>query len=361
MTVKNRIVRSATYEGIADDNGLVDNRYVALYENLAKGGVGLIIAGFAFVKENGIAAKYQTGIHRDECIPMLKKSVETVHQINENVKFVLQIAHCGRQVDPNIVKEKKIEPIAPSPIADKSIGIVPKEMTTKDIEDIIQSFIASAERAKRAGFDGVQLHAAHGYLLSEFLSPYMNKRTDNYGGNSENRARIIVDIFEGIKEKCGKDWPVLIKLQIDDFVKDNSSLRPPESIKIARIMADAGFDAIEISGGIYESDEKMDPWYLKVRTTDEEAYFLPYAKKIKKVIGETPLILVGGIRSFRVAEGIVRDAYADFISMSRPFLMEPDLPQKWLNKLSDRSTCTSCNRCEAEMEDKGLRCLLLEK
>lgn len=361
MTVKNRIVRSATYEGMADNNGLVDNRYVALYENLAKGGVGLIIAGFAFVNENGIATKHQTGIHTDECIPMLKKSVEIVHQVNENVRFVLQIAHCGRQVESDIVKRRKIEPIAPSPIADKSIGIVPKEMTTRDIEDVIRSFIASAERAKRAGFDGVQLHAAHGYLLSEFLSPYMNKRTDDYGGNSENRARIIVEIFEGIKEMCGKDWSVLIKLQIDDFVKDDSSLRPPESIKIARIMADTGFDAIEISGGIYESDEKMDPWYLKVRTADEEAYFLPYAKKIKKVIGETPLILVGGIRSFEVAGGIVRDGHADFISMSRPFIMEPDLPQKWLSKLSDRSTCTSCNRCETEMDDKGLRCLLLEK
>ena len=361
MTVKNRIVRSATYEGMADDNGLVDNRYLALYENLAKGGVGLIIAGFAFVKENGIALDYQTGIHTDECIPLLKKSVETVHQINENTKFVLQMAHCGRQVEPDIVKKRKFEPIAPSSIADKSIGIVPKEMTIEDIEDMIQSFIMSAERAKRAGFNGVQLHAAHGYLLSEFLSPYMNKRTDDYGGNSKNRVRIIVEIFEGIKEMCGEDWPVLIKLQIDDFVKEESSLKPPESIEIARRIAEAGFDAIEISGGIYESDEELDPGYSKVRTTDEEAYFLPYAKKIKKVIDETPLIQVGGIRSFKVAEGTVKDGYADFISMSRPFIMEPDLPQKWLNKLSDKSTCTSCNRCDTEMSDKGLRCLLLEK
>lgn len=361
MTVKNRIVRSATYEGMADDNGLVDNRYVALYENLAKGGVGLIIAGFAFVKENGIAANYQTGIHTDDCIPMLKKSVETVHNVNENAKIVLQIAHGGRQVEPDIVKKREFKPIAPSPIADKSVGIVPKEMTIEDIEDMIQSFIMSAERAKKAGFDGVQLHAAHGYLLSEFLSPYMNKRTDDYGGSSASRVRIVIEIFDGIKEMCGEDWPVLIKLQIDDFVKKESSLKPPESIEIARRISEAGLDAIEISGGIYESDEELDPWNLKVKTTSEEAYFLPYAKKVKKVIGETPLILVGGIRSFEVAEGIVKDGYADFISMSRPFIMEPDLPQKWLNKLSGKSTCTSCNSCDTEMNDKGLRCLLLEK
>jgi len=360
MTVKNRLVRSATYEGMADDDGLVDNRYVVLYENLARGGVGMIIAGFAFVQENGIAAKNQTGIHTDECIPMLKKSVEAVHRINEDAKFVLQIAHGGRQVDSDIVEKRKFKPLAPSSIADKSVGIIPKEMTVEDIKDVTQSFVTSAERAKRAGFDGVQLHGAHGYLLSEFLSPHMNKRTDDYGGNSENRVRIITEIFEGIRETCGENWPVLIKLQINDFVKEEPSLKPPESIEIARRIAEAGFDAIEISGGIYESDEELDPWNLKVKTTSEEAYFLPYAKKTKKVIGETPLILVGGIRSFMVAERIVKHGYADFTSMSRPLIMEPDLPKKWLNKLSDKSTCTSCNRCETEMSDKGLSCLLLE-
>jgi len=360
MTLKNRLVRSATYEGMADENGLVDNRYVALYENLAAGGVGLIIAGFAFVKENGISAKYQTGIHTDECIPMLRKMVETVHRVDEDVKIVLQIAHCGRQVESDIVEKMKFKPIAPSSIADKSIGIVPKEMTIEEIRDVTQSFVRSAERAKRAGFDGVQLHGAHGYLLSEFLSPYMNRRTDNYGGTTENRARIVIEIFEGIKELCGEHYPVLIKLQVDDFVKEDPSLKPPESIEIAQRIAEAGFDAIEISGGIYESDEELDPWYLKMKTIDEEAYFLPYAKKTKKVIGEIPLILVGGIRSFEVAEGIVKDGHADFISMSRPLIMEPNLPQKWLNGLSDKSTCTSCNRCDTEMGDKGLRCLLLE-
>ncbi|UCE16557.1 MAG: NADH:flavin oxidoreductase [Candidatus Bathyarchaeota archaeon] len=360
MMVKNRLVRSATYEGMADDNGLVDNRYVALYENLARGGVGMIIAGFAFVQENGIAAKNQTGIHTDECIPMLKKAVDVVHRVNENVNFVLQIAHGGRQVDSDLVEKMKNEPLAPSSIADKSIGIIPKEMTIEDIEDVTQSFVTSAERAKRAGFDGVQLHGAHGYLLSEFLSPHMNKRTDDHGGSTENRLRIVTEIFENIKETCGKDWPVLIKLQIDDFVKEEPSLKPPESTEIARRIAEAGFDAIEISGGIYESDEKLDPWNLKVKNADEEAYFLPYAKKIKKIIGETPLILVGGIRSFMVAENIVKDGYADFTSMSRPLIMEPDLPKKWFNKLSDKSTCTSCNRCETEMNKKGLSCLLLE-
>jgi 2,4-dienoyl-CoA reductase-like NADH-dependent reductase (Old Yellow Enzyme family) len=360
MTVKNRLVRSATYEGMADADGLVDNRYVALYENLAKGGVGLIIGGIAFVKENVIIGDYQTGIHIDECIPMLRKSVEAVRRVNENVNFVLQIGHCGRQVESDIVKKRKFEPVAPSPIADKSIGIVPKELTIEGIQDVIQSFIMSAERAKRAGFDGVQLHGAHGYLLSEFLSPHMNKRTDDYGGSTDNRVRIITEIFEGIRETCGKDYPVLIKLQINDFVKEDPSLKPPESTEIARRIAETGFDAIEISGGIEESDEELDPWNLKVRTNDEEAYFLPYAKKIKKVIGETPLILVGGIRSFEVAEGIVKDGHADFISMSRPFIIEPNLPQKWLNKLSDKSTCTSCNRCLTEIGDKGLRCLLLD-
>lgn len=358
--VKNRLVRSATYEGMADDNGLVDGRYITLYEKLARGGVGLIISGFAFVTENGWSYGDQAGIHNDACIPMLEKAVEAVHRANENVKFVLQIAHGGRQVERDVAKKRRLKPIAPSPIADKYVGIVPKEMTSEDIEYVIQSFMKSAERAKKAGFDGVQLHASHGYLLSEFLSPYINKRTDDYGGSIENRTRIILEIFQGIKELCGREWPVLIKLQVDDCVKEEPSLKPPESIEIAQRIADAGFDAIEISGGqIYEAEE-LDPIYLRIRKPDQEAYFLPYARKIKKVFDEPPLILNGGIRSFEIAEGIVDKGYADFISMCRPLIREPDLPNKWLKELSEKSDCISCLRCDREMGDKGLRCVVLE-
>lgn len=362
MTVKNRIVRSATYEGMAKE-GIVDERYVGLYRRLAMGGVGLIIGGFAFVKRNGIAVRYQTGIHSDECVPMLRKATEAVHEVDEDVKFVLQIAHCGRQ---RTGCKEYGEIVAPSAVGyisygiKKNIEIVPKEMTLAEVKEIVQSFIAAAERAKRAGFDGVQLHAAHGYLLSEFLSPHTNRRTDAYGGSTENRVRIILEILDGIRERCGKELPVVIKLQVDDFLDVEPSLKMPESVEIARAVAEAGFDAVEISGGIYESTVLMTT-KTNIRTPEDEAYFLPYARRIKKVIGETPLILVGGIRSLEVAEGVLRDGEADFVSMCRPLIREPNLPKKWRENLSHKADCISCNRCFGEMRDKGLRCVALEK
>jgi 2,4-dienoyl-CoA reductase-like NADH-dependent reductase (Old Yellow Enzyme family) len=362
MTVKNRIVRSATYEGMAKD-GIVDERYVDLYRRLAMGEVGLIVGGFAFVKRNGIGTRYQTGIHSDECIPMLRKATEAVHEVDEDVKFVLQIAHCGRQ---RTGCKEYGEIVAPSAVGYISYGkkedikIVPREMTLAEVEEIARFFVAAAERAKRAGFDGVQLHAAHGYLLSEFLSPYTNRRTDAYGGSTENRVRIILEILDGIRERCGKGWPVLIKLQVDDFLNVEPSLKMPESVEIARTVAEAGIDAIEISGGIYESQIQITS-KTKINTPEDEAYFLPYARRIKKVIGETPLILVGGIRSLEVAEGTLTKGEADFVSMSRPLIREPDLPKKWRKNLSHKADCISCNRCFLESRDKGLRCFALEK
>jgi len=362
MTVKNRMVRSATYEGMAKD-GIVDERYIDLYRRLAMGEVGLIIGGFAFVKRNGIAVRHQTGIHSDECIPMLRKATEAVHEVDEDVKFVLQIAHCGRQ---RTGCKEYGEIVAPSAVGyisygkKKDIKIVPREMTLAEVEEIARSFVAAAERAKRAGFDGVQLHAAHGYLLSEFLSPYTNRRTDAYGGSTENRVRIILEILDGIRERCGKEWPVLIKLQVDDFLNVEPSLKMPESVEIARAVAEAGFDGIEISGGIYESPILM-TIKMKINTPEDEAYFLPYARRIKKVIGENPLILVGGIRSLEVAEGLLTNEEADFVSMCRPLIREQDLPKKWRKNLSHKADCLSCNRCFWEMGDKGLRCVALEK
>jgi 2,4-dienoyl-CoA reductase-like NADH-dependent reductase (Old Yellow Enzyme family) len=362
MTVKNRIVRSATYEGMGKD-GIVDERYVGLYRRLAMGGAGLIIGGFAFVKRNGIAGRYQTGIHSDECVPMLRKATEAVHEVEGDVKFVLQIAHCGRQ---RTGCKEYGEIVAPSAVGyisygiKKDIEIVPREMTLAEVEEMVQYFVAAAERAKRAGFDGVQLHAAHGYLLSEFLSPHTNRRKDAYGGSTENRVRVILEILDGIRERCGKEWPVLIKLQVDDFLDVEPSLKMPESVEIARAVAEAGFDAIEISGGIYESPILMTT-KTNIKTPEDEAYFLPYARRIKKVIGETPLILVGGIRSLEVAEGVLRSGEADFVSMCRPLIRDPDLPKKWRKNLSHRADCISCNRCFLEMRDKGLRCVVLEK
>ncbi|MDH5747466.1 MAG: NADH:flavin oxidoreductase, partial [Candidatus Bathyarchaeota archaeon] len=212
------------------------------------------------------------------------------------------------------------------------------------------------------GFDAVQLHGAHGYLLSEFLSPYTNRRTDEYGGDTENRMRIVENIYNRTVEKIGRDFPVLIKINVSDFLEGGIDLN--ESQKIAERLSNLGIGAIETSGGMFETrkyNKNLTASRIKIDSKDKEAYFLPYAREIKKVIS-IPLILVGGIRSLDVIEKILAEDSADFISMSRPLIREPDLPNKWLKRI-DKSTadCISCNACYKSLMNGGVRCIQKEK
>ncbi|MEM1658338.1 MAG: NADH:flavin oxidoreductase [Candidatus Jordarchaeales archaeon] len=358
MEVKNRIVRSATYEGLADENGIVGERYVELYRELAKGGTGLIITGFAYVRKDGVALRGQTGLHSDECIPPLKKMVDAVHAVDPDVKVVVQLSHGGRQAHPKLTNGVLI---APSPIPDKTVKITPKEMTREEVKEVIEAFVRAAKRAKDAGFDGVQIQACHGYLVSQFLSPYSNKRSDEYGGSTENRARMLVEIIKGIKKACGGDWPVLVKLQMDDCVADEDRLKLPESVEIARIVLKSGADAIEVSGGIYESTLYGNLSSVRTKVGEEvpEAYFLPFAVEVKKALPSATVMLVGGIRSKSTAEEVLEKGYSDFISMSRPLIRDPNLPAKWLKGESLKSECISCNDCLRMAGKSGLKCAKL--
>lgn len=355
MNVKNRVVRSATYEGMADENGIVGERYVELYRRLAKGGTGLIITGFAYVRKDGIALRGQTGLYSDECVPPLKKMVESVHEVDPEVKVVVQLSHGGRQAHPKLTGGVLI---APSPIPDKSINVTPRKMTTDEIKEVIEDFVRAAERARDAGFDGVQIQACHGYLLSQFISPYSNRRNDEYGGSTENRARMLIEIIRGIKKSCGRDWPVLVKLQMDDFVADENRLKPLEAVEIAVMVSKSGADAIEVSGGIYESAlyGNLTSVRTKVGKEEPEAYFLPLAIEAKRALPSTPIMLVGGIRSKSIAEEILENEHADFISMSRPLIRDPDLPAKWMKGEGLKSECVSCNDCLRNAGKQGLGC-----
>ncbi|MBS7247014.1 MAG: NADH:flavin oxidoreductase [Candidatus Jordarchaeales archaeon] len=355
MEVKNRIVRSATYEGLADENGIVGERYVELYRKLAKGGTGLIITGFAYVRKDGIALRGQAGLYSDACVPPLRKMVEAVREVDPEVKVVVQLSHGGRQAHPKLTGGVLI---APSPIPDKSVNATPREMTREEVKEVIEDFVSAAERAKDAGFDGVQIQACHGYLVSQFLSPYSNRRNDEYGGSTENRARMLIEMVRGMKKACGRDWPVLVKLQMDDFVADENRLKLPESVEIARMVSESGADAIEVSGGIYESSlyGNLTSVRTNVGKGEPEAYFLSLAIEAKKALPSTPIMLVGGIRSKSVAEEIIEKRYADFISMSRPLIRDPDLPMKWMKGEGLKSDCASCNDCLRNAGKQGLRC-----
>ncbi len=363
MVVKNRLVRSATYEGMAPEDGSITGELVELYKTLAEGGVGLIITGYAYVQPSGKPLPRQTGIDRDDLVPGWRKIAETVHEHGNGCKVAIQLVHCGRQ---SFFLEKTV---APSAVLDPLSSNMPREMTIEEIEETIEAFAEAARRTKEAGFDAVQLHAAHGYLLSQFLSPHTNRRTDEYGGSTENRIKIVERIYKRTVEKTGKDFPILIKMNVDDFLKDGIDLN--ESRKIAERLSKIGFAAIETSGGMDETairDKEELGWTpaypafcrTNIRSKDKEAYHLPYAREIKKVI-DVPLILVGGIRSLDVIEKILAEGSADFAALCRPLIREPDLPNRWLKGIGGLTAdCISCNGCAGSLAQGSVRCIQKE-
>ena len=348
MKLKNRFVRSATWEGMAADDGSCTPKLISLMAELARGGVGLIISSHSYVQKVGQAGNGQIGIHEDEMIAGLKKMTAAVH--DQRGKIVCQLAHAGFFANPKLSGQT---PIAPSSVE----GIVNgprQEMTSEDIKGVIESFAAAAVRAKSAGFDGVQIHGAHGYLLSEFISPLFNFRTDEYGGSIENRARLPLEVFKSVRKAVGNDYPVLIKLNCKEFV--DNGLMPQEFVQVGTMLAEAGIDAIEVSGGLAISP-KTRPSQLGINKEEKEAYFQEEAKALKRETN-IPVILVGGNRSFHVAERILQENVADYISMSRPLIREPHLINRWKAGDLTKSACVSDNMCfQPATEGRGIYCV----
>ncbi len=359
LVIKNRLVRSATFECMASEDGSATDELVQFYKKLAEGGVGLIITGLTYVHPSGRGYQDQTGIDKDSLIPGLRRIAKTVHEHGDGCKVAVQLVHSGFQ---SFLEDT----IAPSAVLEPMMNNMPRAMTIVEIEEIIEAFANAAWRAKEAGFDAVQLHAAHGYLLSEFLSPYTNKRTDEYGGSTVNRVKIIEDIYRKIVELVGTDFPILIKVNVDDFIEGGIDLN--ESKKIAERFSQLGFSAIETSSCMWavvlRSKEELGwtPTFVPesrigINSRDKEAYHLLYAREIKKVIGNVPLILVGGIRSLDVIEEILAEENADFIGLSRPLIREPDLPNRWFKGIGGLTAdCISCNGCVGVVAQESVRC-----
>jgi 2,4-dienoyl-CoA reductase-like NADH-dependent reductase (Old Yellow Enzyme family) len=382
IELKNRLVRSATYENAANKDGTVSEKLIEIYRDLAVGGVGLIVTGIAGTYPKALAPHRMMGIYDDKFIPGLKKIPQAVKEANGDCRVMVQLHHPGRQVTdpgtaskfasflpqaflaylkrhPEIMQSQAqtahiIEPVAPSAIFDSFFERTPPALTLEEIDDIIAAYVEGIRRAREAGFDGVQLHAAHGWLLSSFLSPHTNQREDRYGGSTENRVRIIADIYERARKEVGDDYPILIKMNTTDFFIDGLDIN--ESVKVALILEKLGFAAIETSGGIWEAltrgqdDLGWPPVFLpesrtKINSVDREAYFLPAATAIKEKI-DMPVILVGGIKSFSKIEEILESGSSDFVSMSRPLIRQPDLPNLWFSGTGkDTAECVSCNGC----------------
>ncbi len=354
MSLPNRFVRSATWEGMAADDGSCTSKLIETMLELAKGDVGMIITGHAFVSPEGQAGPWQMGVHDDKLLDGLSQMTSGVHAFES--KIVMQLAHAGAHAATKLTGH---EALGPS-VKETEEGPLCRELNKEEIANVIKAFAEGAERAKRAGFDGVQIHAAHGYLLSEFLSPFYNKRTDAYGGTVENRARIVLDILKAIRKVVGEAYPVLVKMNASDFVEGGFS--PPEMIETAILLENAGIDAIEMSGGDLAYSGKLSPVRAgKFDSPEREVFYREAAKQCKQKIN-VPLILVGGIRTFETAESLVEEGIADYISLSRPLIREPHLVSRWKSGDMAPATCLSDNLCfKPAMAGKGVYCLTEER
>lgn len=345
MRLKNRFIRSATYEGFADEKGHMTEKLFQVYEDLAKGGVGTIITGLTFVRDQEQVYPGQMGIYDDSFIDEYRKLAEMVHRYD--ARIIVQLASNSAQVSPDGANSGKAA-WGPSAVADLAFKNTPKEMTKEEISAVQAAFADGAARAKQAGFDGVQMHVAHGYLLSKFLTPYYNRRTDEYGGNIENRARMVLETYKAIRAKVGPDYPVLIKINSEDFIEQGMTFA--DCKYVCRKLADLGISAVEISGGTFATQPGKG--VIRAVTPETESYFKPYAAEIAQEI-KAPVILVGGNRDVEKLNEVVNQTAIEYISLCRPLIRESDLINRW-QKDTAPAKCTSCNKC---FRSNGVVCI----
>ncbi|MFZ1986998.1 MAG: NADH:flavin oxidoreductase [Desulfatitalea sp.] len=349
LELRNRFVRSATWEGLAEADGTCTPRLVELVGNLAQGEVGLIISSHAYVTKEGQATPRQLGIDVDSRIAPLARMVAATHA--HGGRIVAQLAHAGRFATRELTG---MLPLFLSPSAGKDPAeyhLAGKE----DLRGLPAAFAAAARRARAAGFDGVQLHAAHGYLLSQSLSPAFNQRDDAYGGSLANRARLLLETAAAVRETVGRDYPLLVKLNSEDGLDGGVTLE--DVLQVGRLLQDAGMDAIEVSGGTIASGP-LSPMREKINSEDKEAYFRHAARQFKSTL-KIPIMMVGGIRSLQLAERLLADGVADYFSMARPLVREPDLIQRWHSGDTRKATCLSDNLCaKAARSGEGLYCVV---
>lgn len=381
IKVNNRIFRSATHDGLADCNGAPDDKLIKKYEHLAKNEVGCIISGYAAVSRNGVSPyPRMLKIYDDSVIEKYKELTDAVHK--HGTPIVLQIAHCGRQTSSKAIGVQKV---APSNVLHAFYPDKAKVLTENEIYCIIDDFVSAGVRAEKAGFDAVQLHGGHGYLLHDFLSPYGNRRKDNWGGTLENRCRIVELIIKGIKEKT--NLPVWIKLSAEDNRKGGMNIH--DSVLICQRLEKAGCDAIEVSCGTVQDGmntmrSKLMPMDAVFKYREPCASFpsllnkiaLPAANLVNPLIKQPsplenfnvdnagiikksvslPIIVVGGIHKLSDMQNIISSGKADFVSMCRPFICEGDLTKKLKNGQAE-AKCIMCNYCGLVIEKEPTRCL----
>jgi 2,4-dienoyl-CoA reductase-like NADH-dependent reductase (Old Yellow Enzyme family) len=365
VEIRNRFVRAATYEGMADAEGRVTDELVSLYGRLAKGEVGLVLSSFMYVHPLGKALPNQIGIHSDDAVPGLAKLAQAVHE--EGGRIAFELTHSGRQAKPELIGTR---PRGPSAVhRDPTFFIKPAAMNALDIHEVISSFRLAAKRAMAAGGDIVYLHAGGGDLLNQFLSPYFNCRSDEWGGSIDNRFRILREVIRGIQDDLGP-VPLLVKMNAMDFTP-GTGVTPDLAREYAARLAELGVHALELTSGIKywnfmncwrgevpvkEVLQALPAWkrpigFVKMKRWARryglvEGWNLEYLRAVKPAAGSMALFLVGGMRTLAFMEEVLQKGEADFICMCRPFIRQPDLVKR-IREGAKEVSCRSCNRCFA--------------
>ncbi len=375
LELKNRLVHSATFEYLAHDDGRVSPELLTRYKNLARGGVGLIIPGHIYVHPRGKAFYKQTGIHEDAMTEGLAQLCDTIHAQGGKVAF--QLAHGGRQAPKEVLGQV---PLAPSGWGRDPASLdKPRAASPADIAEVIAAFGAAAARAKATGADAVQIHGAHGYLIAEFLSPFFNRRQDDWGGSAVNRFRLLREVYGAVREAVGPEMPVLVKLNGADYTP-KPGVTPELARQYAVWLKELGIDAVEVSAGTYYSfhmvrggvplnglARALPAWMrpiakLKFKSqvkanAFEPLYNLPAAAEIQPALGQVPLMLVGGARTLSEMERVLERGQAQCISLCRPLIREPFLPKRLAEGKASEAACISCNKCFAAVYNQmPLRC-----
>lgn len=364
LVIKNRFIHSACEDNMATEDGHVSDGIIDKLRRLARGEVGLIIWSHLCVHPSGRTKRFQAGIYDDDMINGLSRAVRVVH--GENGKIAFQLGHGGRQASKQVTGQSLM---------------VPASMTDAQIETIINAFKSAAERAVESGVDAIQLHAAHGYLLNEFLSPALNQRQDEWGGSDRNRFRIIKTIVLAVKSVLPRGFPLLIKLNTHDHSSE-AGITPGLATRYAEWLKDLSIDGIEVSCGTSlgspftmcrgdvpidemvksfpePAKEKVRGYFesLKGKFELEGPYNVEATAQIRPVVGDTPLFAVGGWRELGQMEAGVATGDTDFISMCRPFIREPNLVKRFREGKAEKASCKNCNRCLAALpNDLPVRC-----
>ncbi|MFH2010995.1 MAG: NADH:flavin oxidoreductase [bacterium] len=371
LTLRNRVIKTATFEGMCP-GGAVSDALIEHHREIAAGGAGMTTVAYCSVSPEGRTYGHQM-LMREEILPDLRRLTEAVH--GEGGAAALQLGHCGNFASKKVIGCK---PLAPSRVFNLYGMSFPRAMNASDMDRVAGDFARAASLAREAGFDAVELHYGHGYLISQFLSPYTNRRKDEHGGSLENRLRFPLDVLRRVREAMGPEFPVLIKMNLSDGFRRGLQLR--ESVEVARALEAGGATALVLSGGfvsktplymmrgnvpVREMVKVQDRWFRRVGLAlfgrifvqtypFEELFFLDESRQVREAVG-LPLVLIGGILSRAGLERAMEEGF-DFVALGRALIHDPEFLHKLEAGAVERSECDQCNRCIAEMDAGGVRC-----